>query len=156
MEPGTARPSSDVEMVLVLGPVTRDLRERLPELVLVQTLSASLARFALLARPTGVNRLKRLPYDSVFPGRCAKFTRGSLKAQSFSRALIEPQRDLVELRLGVAGQIGSLGQVLSQQSIGVFVRSSLPGAVRITEVNFYIRRYREVFVFGHLQSAIPS
>src|SRR5712664_1010790 len=36
-----------------------------------------------------------------------------------------------------------------------FVRSSLPGAVRITEVDFHIRGHREGFVFGHLQPTIP-
>ena len=87
---------------------------------------------------------------------CAQVTRWSLKAQSFSRALIKTQRDLVQLRLRVAGKVGSLRQVLSQQAVGVFVCSSLPGAVRIAEVNFHIRGYREGFVFRHLQSTIPG
>ena len=86
---------------------------------------------------------------------CAQFTRWSLEAQSFSRALIETQRDLVQLGLRVAGKIGSLRQVLTQQTVGVFVGSSLPGAVRVTEVNFHICGHREGFVFGHLQPAIP-
>src|SRR5271169_5020899 len=81
---------------------------------------------------------------------CAQFTCWSLESQSFSRALIETQRDPVQLGLRVAGKVGSLRQVLPQQAIGVFVRSSLPGAVRIAEVNFHIRGYREGFVFGHL------
>src|SRR5271156_1316260 len=87
---------------------------------------------------------------------CAQFTCWSLEAQSFSRALIETQRDLVQLGLRVAGKIGSLRQVLSQQTVGVFVGSSLPGAVRIAEVDFHICGYREGFVFGHLQPAIPG
>src|SRR5271163_4736868 len=87
---------------------------------------------------------------------CAQFTRGSLEPQSFSRALIETQRDLVQLGLRVAGKVGSLRQILPQQAVGVFVGSSLPGAVRITEVNFHIRGYREGFVFSHLQPAIPG
>src|SRR5277367_6407154 len=45
---------------------------------------------------------------------CAQFTRWSLEAQSFSRALIETQRDLVQLGLRVAGKVGSLRQVLTQ------------------------------------------
>src|SRR5271154_5979021 len=67
---------------------------------------------------------------------CAQFTRWSLESQSFSRALIETQRDLVQLGLRVAGKIGSLRQVLTQQTVGVFVGSSLPGAVRVAEVDF--------------------
>src|SRR5271154_1985529 len=86
---------------------------------------------------------------------CAQFTRWSLKAQSFSRALIETQRDLVQFGLRVAGKVGSPRQVLSQQAVGVFVGSSLPGAVRIPEVHFHIRGYREGFVFSHLQPAVP-
>jgi hypothetical protein len=31
----------------------------------------------------------------------------------------------------------------------------LPGTLRITEVHFHIRGHREVFVLGHLQSAVP-
>src|SRR5271168_1548251 len=87
---------------------------------------------------------------------CAQFTRWSLESQSFSRALIETQRDLVQLGLRVTGKVSSLRQVLSQQAVGVFVRSSLPGAVRIAEVDFHIRGYREGFVFGHLQPAVPG
>src|SRR5271168_4135088 len=87
---------------------------------------------------------------------CAQFTRWSLESQSFSRALIETQRDRVQLGLRVAGKVCSLRQVLPQQAVGVFVRSSLPGAVRIAEVDFHIRGYREGFVFGHLQPTIPG
>lgn len=58
------------------------------------------------------------------------------ESPKFFGALIEARRDFVELRLRVAGEIGSLRQVLSQQA--VFVRSSSPGAVRITEVNPHI------------------
>ena len=52
----------------------------------------------------------------------------SFKAQSFSRTLIELQRYLVEIGLGVAGQVGFPGEVLSQQPVGVFVGASLPGS----------------------------
>src|ERR1700733_12578464 len=38
-QPGTPPPNSAVEVLLAIGPVTRDLMERLPELVLIQTLS---------------------------------------------------------------------------------------------------------------------
>ena len=62
----------------------------------------------------------------------------------------QAQRDLVELRLGVDRQVSASREVLPQQEIGVFVGAALPGALRITEVNLHIRRYREVFVFGHL------
>ena len=34
---------------------------------------------------------------------CLKFTRRSLKSQSFSWALIQAQRDFVQMRLGIVG-----------------------------------------------------
>src|SRR5580698_4694865 len=79
---------------------------------------------------------------------CAQFTRWSLKAQSFSRALIQTQRDLVQLRLRAAGEVGSLRQVLSQQTNGVFVGSSLPRTLRIAEVDFHIGSHGEELVLG--------
>jgi hypothetical protein len=82
--------------------------------------------------------------------------RGSLKSQCFSGTLIEAQRDLVQVGLTVAGQVGLLRQVLAQEPIGVFVASALPGTLRIAEVNLYIRGHGEAFVLGHLQPAVPS
>jgi len=43
-----------------------------------------------------------------------EFTSWSFKVQSFSGALIELQRYFVEVGLGIAGQVGFLGKVLSQ------------------------------------------
>ena len=40
----------------------------------------------------------------------------------------------IEVGLGLAGQVGFLREVLSQQSIRVFVGAALPGTLRITEV----------------------
>ena len=45
-------------------------------------------------------------------------------------------------------------QVLSQQAVGVFVRSSLPGVVRVTEVNFHVRGHSEGFVFSQLAGLV--
>jgi len=56
-----------------------------------------------------------------------EFTGRSFKAQSFSWTLIEAQRYLVEIGLRITGQVGFLGEVLSQQTVGVFVGASLPG-----------------------------
>ncbi len=68
-------------------------------------------RIVIEAEP--VNLLKRWAGST---GRCntrLKFTCRSLKAQSFSRALIEAQSYLVEIGLRVTGQVGFLGEVLS-------------------------------------------
>jgi hypothetical protein len=60
----------------------------------------------------------------------------------------------VQVGLSIAGQISSLKKVLSQHAVRVFVCSSLPRAVRITEIDFHIRGYREGLVFGHFQPTI--
>ena len=52
--------------------------------------------------------------------------------------------------MGVARQIGALGQVLTQQAVGVFVAASLPGAVRIAEAHRYAGLLAELLVHGHL------
>src|SRR5262249_32478517 len=68
----------------------------------------------------------------------------------------QAQRDLVELRLRDRSQVGSSREVLSEEKIGVFVRSTLPGTLRIAEINLHICSYRKLLVFGHLQSAVPG
>jgi hypothetical protein len=50
-----------------------------------------------------------------------EFTRWSIKVQSFSRALVELPSHLIEVGLGVDGQVGLLRGVLSQQTVGVLV-----------------------------------
>jgi hypothetical protein len=53
---------------------------------------------------------------AVSTGRCnagLEFTSCSFKAQSFPWALIELQRYFVEVGLGIAEQVGFLGEVLS-------------------------------------------
>jgi hypothetical protein len=87
---------------------------------------------------------------------CLEFTSWSFKVQSFARALIESQSYFIEVCLGVAGQVGFSGEVLSQQAVGVLVGTALPRALRIAEVDIHLRGYSEALVFGHLQSSIPS
>jgi hypothetical protein len=71
--------------------------------------------------------------------------------------LIQAQRDLVELRLRMDGEVGASREVLPQQQIGVFVGPALPGTLWIAEVDLHIRRYREVFVLGSsgVDSTLP-
>jgi len=87
---------------------------------------------------------------------CLEFTRRGFKAQGFSRALIEAQGYLVEMGLRVAGQVGFLREVLSQQAVGIFMGAALPGALRIREVDFHLRVHREALVFGHLVASVPG
>ena len=47
-------------------------------------------------------------------------------------------------------QIHSLGEVLPEQAVGVFVGTPLPGTLWITEVNLDIRVQGEALVIRHL------
>src|SRR5215469_4643995 len=69
---------------------------------------------------------------------------------------MQAQRDLVELRLSDGGQVGSSREVLPQEQIRVFVRTTLPWTLWIAEVDAHIRCYRKLLVFRHLQPAIPG
>jgi hypothetical protein len=60
----------------------------------------------------------------------------------------------VEVGLGVDGQIGALAQVLAQQPVGVLAGSSLPGAVRVTEVDLHARAGSELAVARHLLALV--
>jgi hypothetical protein len=103
---------------------------------------------------------KRFPQSrAVSTGGCntgMEFTRWSFEVQSLTRALIEAQGYLVEVSLGVAGQVGFPGEVLSQQAIGVLVGAALPGTLRITEVDVHLRGHGEALMFGHLQPSVPG
>jgi hypothetical protein len=58
------------------------------------------------------------------------------------------------LFLGVAGQVGAFGQILSDQAVGVLVGASLPGTMRITEVHGDAGRLGEFPMVGHLLTLI--
>src|SRR6476620_11936090 len=62
------------------------------------------------------------------------------KLQGLTWSFVELTRHVLQIGLRVHGQVGSFGKVLSQQAIGVFVRSPLPRALRIAEVNIDVGR----------------
>jgi hypothetical protein len=63
----------------------------------------------------GAEKLKRLAGSDGRRNTCLQSSCRSLEAQGFSGTLIQSQRDLVELRLRDGRQVGSSGEVLSQQ-----------------------------------------
>src|SRR5215471_2314266 len=79
-----------------------------------------------------------------------------LKSQRFPRALVQPQSDAVEGRLWMQGKVGSLGEILMQQTVGIFIRSALRGALRVTEVDLHIGGDCEALVIDHFFPAIPA
>src|SRR5215204_4709692 len=82
-------------------------------------------------------------------GRCSP-------AQGLSRPAVEGDRHSGELLGAVHAEVGALWKVLPQQPVGVLVRATLPGAVRIAEVDRHARLDPELGVLGHLRSLIPG
>ncbi len=60
------------------------------------------------------------------------------------------------MRLRVYRQVGSLREILSEQTIGIFIGSALPRALRIAEVNINVGRKLEALVIRKLLAAIPG
>lgn len=60
---------------------------------------------------------------------------GSFPFRSFSWPDVEPPCDVVELVLRKKREIGSFGQILAEQAVGVFADTPLPGRVRVCEVD---------------------
>ena len=86
----------------------------------------------------------------------AKFVCRTTEPQRLSRTLIELKSDLVEICLGVLAEIRPLWQILTKKSVGVLVRSPLPGAPRVAEIDVHLRRDREVFVVSHFETSVPG
>lgn len=73
-----------------------------------------------------------------------------------SGPFIEPRCDLVQFRLRVLIKLRAVGQVLTQESVRVFVGTALPRTSRVAEVDFHIGGDREVFVVCQLHAAVPG
>ena len=63
---------------------------------------------------------------------------------------------LVQISLRVYRQVGSLGEVLSEQAIGVLIGSPLPRALRITEVNVDVCRQAKPSMICEFLATIPG
>lgn len=75
-------------------------------------------------------------------------------AKSLAWSDVQQIRKLVQLLLGVLGQVSSLGQKLADTAVGVLVGAALPGAVRISKVNSDARLLSEFGVFGHFLTLV--
>ena len=78
------------------------------------------------------------------------------KLQRFAWPFVELTRHLVQVCLRVYGQVGSLGEVLSEQAIGVLVGTPLPRALRIAEVNVDVCRHAEPAMIREFLAAVPG
>ena len=80
---------------------------------------------------------------------------GGAVAEGGSGAVVEFVGDGVEVGL-VAGDGGSFGQVAADEPVGVFVGSSLPGAVGVSEEHLHAGAWGEALVAGHFWALVPG
>ena len=80
---------------------------------------------------------------------------GGAVAEGGSGSVARFVGDGVEVGL-VAGDGGSFGQVAADESIGVFVGSSLPWAVGVSEEHLHASAWGEALVAGHFPSLVPG
>src|SRR6266404_3440490 len=82
----------------------------------------------------------------------------SIRGEQLSRAAethglawscVQLPRNGIQLHLSVSAQVSALGQLLSQQPIGVLVDPPLPRAVRVGEVHLHPRGFSQSLVLGH-------
>ena len=80
---------------------------------------------------------------------------GGAVAEGGSGAVVQLVGDGVEVGL-VAGDGGSFGQVSADEPVGVFVGSSLPGAVGVSEEHVHAGVVGEALVAGHFPALVPG
>ena len=80
---------------------------------------------------------------------------GGAVAEGGSGAVVQFVGDGVEVGL-VAGDGGSFGQVTADKPVGVFVGSSLPGAVGVSEEHLHAGVVGEALVAGHFPALVPG
>ena len=78
----------------------------------------------------------------------------SLPVETFPRSRIEQISDMIEFGLRVDGEIGSLGKVLPDESVGVLDGSPLPGTVGIGEIDVHGKLLGDIGVQGHLLAPV--
>src|SRR5215208_7729412 len=77
-------------------------------------------------------------------------------AQRFAWSAVELLGDVFEVGRLVHREVGALGEVLTQQSVGVLVAAALPGAGRVAEVDRDVGGHAERAVGGHLRPLVPG
>src|SRR5258708_13973699 len=77
-------------------------------------------------------------------------------AQGLTGSVVERVGRGVEVVLAVEGEVGALGEVLAEQSVGVLVGASLPGAVGVAEVDVHVGVDAELGMFAPLFALLPG
>ncbi|MEO8342120.1 MAG: hypothetical protein ABI604_20900 [Nitrospirota bacterium] len=79
---------------------------------------------------------------------------GRGEVQTCSGARVQPMGDGVQLALGVARQVGTLGQVLAQPPVRVLVGAPLPRTVGIGKAHPDRQPLRQALMLGHVFPSI--
>ena len=82
---------------------------------------------------------ERLPIQPVDATVSASISGRRPIAECLAGPGVALARNRIQLRLGVAGEVSPLRQVLAQQTIGVLVRPALPRTVRVAEIDLHDR-----------------
>ena len=64
-----------------------------------------------------------------------KHFEGTAEAEALSGTVVQLANMGVQLLRCDPGQVGALGQILTQQTIGVLVGPSFPGMIRMSKIN---------------------
>src|SRR5664279_5309835 len=78
------------------------------------------------------------------------------KLQGLTGPFVELTGHLVKVGLRVRRQVGSLREVLPQQTIGVLVRAALPRTLRIAEVNGDVGRQCKSPMIRQFLAPVPG
>ncbi len=78
-----------------------------------------------------------------------------LPTQCFARARVQRVGDGAQLVSTMLAEIRALGEVLAEQTVGVFVTATLPWALRVAEVDLETGIDPQLRVLGHLGAWDP-
>ncbi len=78
------------------------------------------------------------------------------KPRGFAWPFVQLPGHFVQMSLRVYRQVGSLGEVLSEQAIGVLVGATLQRTSRIAEVNIDVCRQAKASMIREFLAAVPG
>src|ERR1017187_7910772 len=117
-------------------------------------------RRLLMALSGQSSRARACPLlDAGSTGRCntgVKSLCRGFELQGLTWPFVELTGHFVQMGLRVHRQVGSLGKILSQQTVGVLIGSALPRALWITEVDVDIGRQRKSSMIRKFLAPVPG
>jgi hypothetical protein len=91
-----------------------------------------------------------MPHSHGFPHHFTHNFDWAFEVEALTWTHVQLQCDGIQLFLAVYRQVCALGQVLTNQSVDIFVATALPRAVRVTEVDRYAGFLGNLCVSRHL------